>query len=174
MLVCCGTYFIELLMQPAKSVSLKECDCVYAGFRHFYGILSDFPFDQLMVRCEMGKKRNIYFVSSVIKQLVQANADKFKVSCCFYFSVFCICFCPYFNALVLFVEHLAYRSFTSQICRHLRRVTEIFKNRPAKWSSKKTTTAKATIYQKHKDAPAQNKYEKIKPGLVCLERVLRL
>ena len=33
-----------------------------------------------MVRCEVGKKRNIYFVSSVIKQLVQMNADKFKVS----------------------------------------------------------------------------------------------
>ena len=35
-----------------------------------------------MVRCEVGKKRNIYFVSSVIKQLVQTNAEKFKV-CCF-------------------------------------------------------------------------------------------
>jgi len=32
-----------------------------------------------MVRCESGKKRNVYFVSSIVKQLVQANAEKFKV-----------------------------------------------------------------------------------------------
>ena len=47
--------------------------------REFYGISDDFPFDQLMVRCEMGKKRNIYFVSSVVKKIVQDNEDRFKV-----------------------------------------------------------------------------------------------
>ena len=57
-----------------------KMDCTSAlVFRRFYGISPDFPFDQLMVRCEVGKKRNIYFVSSTIKQLVQTNADKFKV-----------------------------------------------------------------------------------------------
>ena len=58
---------------------MSLCVEVLSVCRRFYGISSDFPFGQLMVRCEMGKKRNVYFVSSVIKQLVQTNADKFKV-----------------------------------------------------------------------------------------------
>jgi len=60
--------------------------------RQFYGISCDFPSDQLMVRCEKGKKRNVYFVSSVIKQLVQTNAEKFKVSRSVSLSLVCCSF----------------------------------------------------------------------------------
>lgn len=48
--------------------------------REFFGISEEFPFSQLMVRCDSGKKRNIYFVSPVIKDLVMQNEDRFKVS----------------------------------------------------------------------------------------------
>ncbi|ESN96523.1 hypothetical protein HELRODRAFT_68497, partial [Helobdella robusta] len=59
-------------------IFLKQNDPMWKPIIEFYGISDDFPFDQLMVRCDTGKKRNIYFVSSVIKQLVQKNEDKFK------------------------------------------------------------------------------------------------
>ena len=32
-----------------------------------------------MVRCEGGKKRNIYYVGEAVKQLVKQNEDRFKV-----------------------------------------------------------------------------------------------
>jgi tRNA (cytosine34-C5)-methyltransferase len=59
-------------------IFLKQEDTMWAPIQRFFGISADFPFGQLMVRCEMGKKRNIYFVSSVIKKVVQENEDKFK------------------------------------------------------------------------------------------------
>ncbi len=47
-------------------------------FREYYGV-DEFPINQLMVRSTEGKKRNLYFVSKSVKQLVEGNADRIKV-----------------------------------------------------------------------------------------------
>ena len=52
---------------------------MFAVCREFYGVSDDYPVDQLMVRCHEGQKRNLYFVSPAIKQLVQGNEEKIRV-----------------------------------------------------------------------------------------------
>lgn len=59
-------------------IFLKQDDEMWTPVRDFFGISPEFPFSQLMVRCETGKKRNIYFVSPVVRDLVQQNENKFK------------------------------------------------------------------------------------------------
>jgi hypothetical protein len=37
----------------------------------FYGIDEDFPVDQMLIRSLEGKKRNLYFTSKLIKDLIK-------------------------------------------------------------------------------------------------------
>ena len=53
---------------------------VWPQIRDFYQLTDKFPYGQFLARCEGPKKRNIYFASSGVKQFMDANADRFKVS----------------------------------------------------------------------------------------------
>jgi len=47
--------------------------------RDFYE-LNDFPIQCLLTRCSVGKKKNIYFTSTSVKDIVKNNQDRVKVS----------------------------------------------------------------------------------------------
>ena len=58
--------------------------------RDYYGV-DEFPVDQMMVRSAEGKRRNLYFVSKSIRQLVEQNSERIKVtliSTCRYLFIF--------------------------------------------------------------------------------------
>lgn len=46
--------------------------------RDFYE-LKDFPIQCLLTRCSVGKKKNIYFTSPSVKDIVKNNQDRVKV-----------------------------------------------------------------------------------------------
>ncbi|XP_013415807.1 tRNA (cytosine(34)-C(5))-methyltransferase isoform X2 [Lingula anatina] len=46
--------------------------------KNFYSVSNDFPYTQLLVRSETGKKRNIYFTSDAVKRMVTYNTDKIR------------------------------------------------------------------------------------------------
>jgi len=41
--------------------------------------LKDFPVNQVLSRCKEGKKRNLYFTSKLVKNIVENNADNVKI-----------------------------------------------------------------------------------------------
>ena len=47
--------------------------------REFYGFDDTFDVSHLMVRCREGKKRNVYFVSSLIKTIIECNTERIRV-----------------------------------------------------------------------------------------------
>ena len=49
--------------------------------RDFYGLTDEFPSNQLLYRSEQGAKRSLYFVSKAIRQLVNCNEGRVRVSC---------------------------------------------------------------------------------------------
>ncbi|KAG1701199.1 tRNA (cytosine(34)-C(5))-methyltransferase [Nymphon striatum] len=56
----------------------KENEPVWTELKNFYE-MEDFPDSQLLTRCETGKKRNIYFVSNITKNILQNNDKKIKI-----------------------------------------------------------------------------------------------
>ena len=69
----CGRYCIRLAKCP-------DCTIMH-GFvrREFYGFDDEFDVSHLMVRCREGKKRNVYFVSSLIKTIIECNTERIRV-----------------------------------------------------------------------------------------------
>lgn len=51
---------------------------VYPSIKEFYD-LKGFDSKCLLTRCHVGKKKNIYLVSPVVKQVVQNNEDSVKI-----------------------------------------------------------------------------------------------
>jgi len=51
-------------------------NCFY--FRDFYE-LDNFPVHCLLTRCSIGKKKNIYYSSSSIRDIVNNNQERVKV-----------------------------------------------------------------------------------------------
>lgn len=47
----------------------------------FYGILPELQYTCLLTRCVIGKKKNIYFVTPAVKNIVNNNQTKIKVMC---------------------------------------------------------------------------------------------
>ncbi|XP_050530543.1 tRNA (cytosine(34)-C(5))-methyltransferase isoform X2 [Daktulosphaira vitifoliae] len=59
-------------------VFMDENDIVWPEIRDFYE-LSNFPVHCLLTRCSIGKKKNIYYTSSSIKDIVKNNQDRVKI-----------------------------------------------------------------------------------------------
>ncbi|XP_025410289.1 tRNA (cytosine(34)-C(5))-methyltransferase [Sipha flava] len=59
-------------------VFLTNEDPVWPEIRDFYE-LSDFPVHCLLTRCSVGKKKNIYYTSSSIRDIVKNNQDRVKI-----------------------------------------------------------------------------------------------
>jgi hypothetical protein len=49
-------------------------------FREYYGIKDSFPYKQLVHRCTVGKKRNIYLLTEAAKQIITDNDKSIRVS----------------------------------------------------------------------------------------------
>ncbi|XP_013780179.1 tRNA (cytosine(34)-C(5))-methyltransferase-like [Limulus polyphemus] len=47
--------------------------------KDFYNLKPTFPYAQLLSRCQLGKMRNIYFVSEAAKQIVENNSGHVKI-----------------------------------------------------------------------------------------------
>ena len=62
----------------------------YLSHRPYYGLPDGFPLDQLLTRTRIGKKRNIYLASKLVKELTRRNEFSVKVSCivCTGFTVY--------------------------------------------------------------------------------------
>lgn len=58
---------------------LTDEDCEWHTIKKYYQINDDFPFEQLMYRCEEGKKRNIYFLTKSAQQIMRDNEHWIKV-----------------------------------------------------------------------------------------------
>lgn len=58
---------------------LKRTDDVWPPIQNFFKISDDFPAEQLMYRCETGKKRTLYFVSKAVLQVVRHNSERIKI-----------------------------------------------------------------------------------------------
>ncbi|EZA61105.1 hypothetical protein DMN91_005024 [Ooceraea biroi] len=56
-----------------------ETEDVWQSIKDFYGISNDLNPRCLLVRCHEGKKKNIYFTSPAIRDLVTSNVDKVKM-----------------------------------------------------------------------------------------------
>ena len=48
-------------------------------YREYYGFDQDFPHQQMLTRSETGKKRNLYFVSRLVRELTIVNECTVKV-----------------------------------------------------------------------------------------------
>ncbi|XP_064640882.1 RNA cytosine-C(5)-methyltransferase NSUN2-like [Lineus longissimus] len=57
----------------------KEDEPLWPPIKQYYGVSDDFPMGQCLVRCDSGKKRQIYFASEAIKTLQSYNHEKVKV-----------------------------------------------------------------------------------------------
>lgn len=59
-------------------VFFKEDETVWPQIKDFYKISNDFDVTCLLTRCHIGKKKNIYFTSPAIRDLVIQNQDSIK------------------------------------------------------------------------------------------------
>uniref|UniRef100_A0A2S2PSC9 tRNA (cytosine(34)-C(5))-methyltransferase n=1 Tax=Schizaphis graminum TaxID=13262 RepID=A0A2S2PSC9_SCHGA len=59
-------------------IFLSVDDPVWPEIRDFYE-LNDFPIQCLLTRCSVGKKKNIYFTSTSVKDIVKNNQDRVKI-----------------------------------------------------------------------------------------------
>ncbi|XP_025200507.1 tRNA (cytosine(34)-C(5))-methyltransferase [Melanaphis sacchari] len=59
-------------------IFLNVDDPVWPEIRDFYE-LKDFPIQCLLTRCSVGKKKNIYFTSTSVKDIVKNNQDRVKI-----------------------------------------------------------------------------------------------
>ena len=60
-------------------IFLSADDPLWPPITKYFKLEEGFPVNQLMVRCDEGKRRHIYFTSAVIKKLVQYNEDRIRV-----------------------------------------------------------------------------------------------
>lgn len=60
-------------------VFFKEDEPVWPSIRDFYDIRPELQFDCLLTRCIVGKKKNIYFVTPAVKDIVTNNQSKIKI-----------------------------------------------------------------------------------------------
>ncbi|CAH0754949.1 unnamed protein product [Bemisia tabaci] len=60
-------------------VFFDDNEPVWTSIREFYDVSPDLPKNCLLTRCLMGKKKNIYFTSPAIKDLVESNHDRIKI-----------------------------------------------------------------------------------------------
>jgi len=59
-------------------VFLTDDDPIWPEIKDFYE-LNNFPINCLLTRCTVGKKKNIYFTSSSIKDIVKNNQERVKI-----------------------------------------------------------------------------------------------
>jgi tRNA (cytosine34-C5)-methyltransferase len=60
-------------------VFFEESEEIYASLKKFYELSEDFIPKNLLTRCKVGKKKNIYFVSDAIRQIIQNNENHIKL-----------------------------------------------------------------------------------------------
>lgn len=56
-----------------------EDEDVYPSIKDFYHLSQDFNPNCLLTRCRVGKKKNIYLVSPIVRDVVKRNEDKVKI-----------------------------------------------------------------------------------------------
>ncbi|CAG5049812.1 unnamed protein product [Parnassius apollo] len=56
-----------------------DSEDVFPSIKEYYDLKSDFDSTCLLTRCHVGKKKNIYLVSSVVKDVVQKNENNIKI-----------------------------------------------------------------------------------------------
>lgn len=59
-------------------IFIEEGEEIWPMIRDFYK-LKDFKHPQLLSRCHESRKRNLYFVSEAVKDIVQENSDRVKI-----------------------------------------------------------------------------------------------
>ncbi|KAG8326374.1 hypothetical protein J6590_044362 [Homalodisca vitripennis] len=59
-------------------VFFKEDEPVWPLIKDFYEMKPELPLDCLLTRCHVGKRKNIYFVSPAIRDIIDKNQDKVK------------------------------------------------------------------------------------------------
>ncbi|KAK2193840.1 hypothetical protein NP493_5g14014 [Ridgeia piscesae] len=59
-------------------VFLEQSEAIWPQIKEFYGFDADFDVSQLMVRCHTGKKRNVYFVSPLIRTIIKCNTERIR------------------------------------------------------------------------------------------------
>ncbi|XP_046667880.1 tRNA (cytosine(34)-C(5))-methyltransferase [Homalodisca vitripennis] len=60
-------------------VFFKEDEPVWPLIKDFYEMKPELPLDCLLTRCHVGKRKNIYFVSPAIRDIIDKNQDKVKL-----------------------------------------------------------------------------------------------
>ncbi|XP_054276416.1 tRNA (cytosine(34)-C(5))-methyltransferase-like isoform X2 [Macrosteles quadrilineatus] len=60
-------------------VLFKEEEPVWPIIRDFYDIKPELPLDCMLTRCASGKRKNIYFVSPIIRDILNKNQEKVKI-----------------------------------------------------------------------------------------------
>ncbi|XP_031561431.1 RNA cytosine-C(5)-methyltransferase NSUN2-like [Actinia tenebrosa] len=60
-------------------ILLDDNDEQWQAIKEYFGIEASFPSDQLLVRSVGGKKRNIYIVSKLVKQVLECANDNLKI-----------------------------------------------------------------------------------------------
>ena len=53
---------------------------IVSFIRTYYGLSDEFPLDQLLARTRVGKKRNLYLASKLVKELTIRNESSIKVA----------------------------------------------------------------------------------------------
>ncbi|KAK3086920.1 hypothetical protein FSP39_025437 [Pinctada imbricata] len=59
-------------------IFLEEDDNMWNPIKDFFGIPNDFCKTQVMHRTETGKRRTLYYVASILKDVIQTNKDRVK------------------------------------------------------------------------------------------------
>lgn len=59
-------------------IFFNDSEEIFPRIREFYA-LEDFPVSQILSRCKEGKKRNLYFTSEIVKNIVENNVDVVKI-----------------------------------------------------------------------------------------------
>ncbi|XP_071490543.1 RNA cytosine-C(5)-methyltransferase NSUN2-like [Diadema antillarum] len=60
-------------------VFLKEGEEIWPQIKEFYDVQDSFPMTQVLTRCHVGKKRNLYLTNRLIKSILQHNEERLKV-----------------------------------------------------------------------------------------------
>lgn len=56
-----------------------EDESVFPSIKEFYHLSDEFDPKCLLTRCHIGKKKNIYLVSPIVRDLVKRNEEKIKI-----------------------------------------------------------------------------------------------
>ncbi|XP_054158247.1 RNA cytosine-C(5)-methyltransferase NSUN2-like [Oppia nitens] len=60
-------------------IFMDKNDCDWIKIKEYYGIKDTFPSEQLVYRCAVGKKKNIYFLTKAAKEIVVNNQQNIKL-----------------------------------------------------------------------------------------------